>query len=283
MRTSRNRFPEQEQEGAGEWIFSYADMMSLLLGFFIILYYYSQTSEDKLQALTKEIAEHFKGEEGEKIASDSKVGMFSEQRQIRALEMLISLAEIAPTMDAAVEKIEHLSALAKISEKTAAEAELLDTATKKLLALSPRDDDAVVEVILPTKLIFESGSNRLNEAAVRDLRRIAGSIVQVERYAHVEVVGHTDSRPQEATKQLIDPWSLSASRAASVAAELVKNGIDPVSIKVTGRAFYQPMFEEYTPFGEPIIENMERNRRVHIRVVRRPLPNRAHSGLEGGR
>lgn len=271
IRQGKNRFESLQSEGHEGWIFSYADMMTLLLGFFIILFSFSQLSEQQLESLTKEIAKSFKGESGEKIQSDSEVGMTTEQRQLRVLEMLISMTDLAPDVHTAVEKIEKAHNLSKAGENTSKSLSSVKAASEKLLVLSGRDKRALLELVLPSSVLFQTASSRLKPPALKDLKKIASSILGIEDLVTVEITGHTDSRYDENKGSYSNHWGLSAARAGSVASALIKYGVNPLTLQVKGRAFYEPLFEEYTPFGEPIYENMERNRRVHIKVFRKPL------------
>ena len=268
-REGKNRFAQFEDDGGGEWIASYADLMSLLLGFFIILYSFSQISEKQMQSMAQEVSKTFKGKVKEEVKSESDVGMTSEQRQLRALEMLISLTEIAPNVDAAVEKIEQMHSLKEHNKTAQQETKQLQIASKRLLVLSGRDNEALLEMVLPANLIFKTKSTILKKQAYKDLKKVAQAILRIEDLVTVKIVGHTDSRPEERKGVYRDHWALSAARAGSVAQALIKYGVNPLTLDVEGRAFYQPLFEEYTTYGEPILENMQRNRRVHIKVYRK--------------
>ena len=270
-RQGKNRFAHLQPEENEAWIFSYADMMSLLLGFFIILYSFSQMSDQQLQSLTKEISKSFLGEDGKMMATESEVGMTSEQRQLRALEMLISLTEIAPDIGTAVERIEAADRLAKASDKAQKSIKDLKIASERLLVMSGKDKETLLELVLPSSVLFETASSRLKPQAKLELKKVASAILAIEDLVRVDITGHTDTRLEESRGQFPDHWALSASRAGSVASVLIGFGVNPLTLNVQGRAFYDPLFEEYTPFGEPIYENMLRNRRVHIKVFRKPI------------
>lgn len=268
-RQGKDRFGHLRFDDGEGWIFAYADMMSLLLGFFIILYSFSQMSDQQLKSLTQEISEAFKGEKGEKKKSDSEVGITTEQRQLRALEMLVAMTEIAPDVHSAVEKIEDMNTAVKTSDQSKKPIEELAITSEKLMVVAGRDREALLEMVLPASLLFRTTSTTLTSKAKVELRTVAKSILNIEHLVRVEITGHTDTRPEERSRLHKDPWALSASRAGSVAASLISYGVNPLTLKVQGMAFYDPLFEEYTPFGEPILENMQRNRRVHIKVFRK--------------
>ena len=120
---------------------------------------------------------------------------------------------------------------------------------------------------------FGSGSTDLNERAMGTLQRFA-SILNSSEAAGYElmVAGHTDN--QRVTRQRtidegnFDNWYLSAHRAISVAAELVKNGVSKTRLGVAGYADQQPIASNATDSGRA------QNRRVEIVI----LPTHPRSG-----
>jgi chemotaxis protein MotB len=113
---------------------------------------------------------------------------------------------------------------------------------------------------------FASGSTDLNERAVGTLQRFA-SILNSSQAAGYElmVAGHTDN--QRVTHQRtidegnFDNWYLSAHRAISVAAELVKNGVSKTRLGVAGYADQQPIASNSSEAGR------QQNRRVEIVIL----------------
>ena len=270
-RQGKNRFAGLIESG-DDWIASYADLMSLLLGFFIILYSFSKIDDETLQGITEGIAESFKGKKGSKAESQSNVGLDSEVRQLKALEMLVSLTEIAPDVSAAVEKIETMSQVKKSAEGAQKDLSGLKSIREDLLTIAGRDREAMLEMILPSKTLFKSGTTVLTSDSRRELKSVADAIYRIEDFVRVEITGHTDSRPADLRgSNFKNHWALSASRAGAVAESLIGYGIDPGTLKVQGKSFFEPLFEEYTPFGEHIPANMQRNRRVHIKVFRKDV------------
>ena len=94
------------------WLVSYADMMTLLFGFFVILYSLSAVDEKKMQAVGKQLAEAFGGET-EKVQSKSDVGMQLEARHLRALQLLVAMLNLGDNLEDAVGNIEKRAAEAK--------------------------------------------------------------------------------------------------------------------------------------------------------------------------
>ena len=113
---------------------------------------------------------------------------------------------------------------------------------------------------------FASGSTDLNERAIETLQRFAGILNSPEAIGYeLMVAGHTDN--QRVTRQStidagnFDNWYLSAHRAISVAAELVKNGVSKGRLGVAGYADQQPIASNSTEAGRG------QNRRVEIVIL----------------
>jgi chemotaxis protein MotB len=113
---------------------------------------------------------------------------------------------------------------------------------------------------------FASGSTDLNERATGTLQRFAAILNSPEAAGYeLMVAGHTDN--QRVTRQTtieqgnFDNWYLSAHRAISVAAELVKNGVSKSRLGVAGYADQQPIASNATEAGRA------QNRRVEIVIL----------------
>lgn len=120
---------------------------------------------------------------------------------------------------------------------------------------------------------FASGSTDLNERAIGTLQRFASILNSPEASSYeLMVAGHTDNqrvtRQQTIDQGNFDNWYLSAHRAISVAAELVKNGVSKTRLGVAGYADQQPIASNSTEAGRA------QNRRVEIVI----LPTHSRSG-----
>ncbi len=259
-----------EEDDSVDWIFSYADMMTLLLGFFIILYSFSKFDESKFDQLANELSETFAGEEAK---TEVVVGMKNETRQLRALQLLVAMLNIGDNVEDAVNKIEETYSGKGASE--AAKADLVDKISKKdakaLKALTggTKDSDTYIKLIVPNETLFLLGSDKLALSAKEKIRSLGRSIASVKQLVEVEIVGHTDSIKPSNRAKFSSNWALSAARAGSVAEELINAGIDGKYIHTSGIAATKPLFPEYTSTGKPNRDNMKKNRRVTITVKKR--------------
>jgi chemotaxis protein MotB len=257
------------------WLVSYADMMTLLFGFFVILYTLSKVDEKKFAQIGKQLAEAFGGEI-QKVEPTQNI-VQGEARRLRALQLLVTMLNLGDNVDKAVRKIEEESQAAKNLE---AVKDMINDQVKKKgpgtfnipLDTSVKSDR--IEIVMPDGLLFESGTATLMPKAVEGLKRVATYLTKVNGLLGIEVVGHTDSQVPAATSLFPNNWSLSAARAGAVANELIKDGLETKNITTSGMADLQPLFPERGPEGNLIFENMTKNRRVVIVV------KKAHHGGE---
>ncbi len=115
-------------------------------------------------------------------------------------------------------------------------------------------------------LLFDYGSAELKPGALPALKRIAATL-QSERYNsfNFSIEGHT-SDEKFSNSQYPSNWELSSARAAAVARFLESRGIQRVRLKVTGMYDIAPKYPNLDPYGQPIPQNRDKNRRVVIHV-----------------
>jgi chemotaxis protein MotB len=262
-----------EGDHGGElWLVSYADMMTLLLGFFVIIYSLSTPDEQKMQAVGKQLAEAFGGEQkkDETTTGAAQVGMQLEARHLRALQLLVAMLNLGDNLEDAVGKIERKAAEAKgmqaAKDAIMDDLKAKDDGTLTQLKMQTQSKLDSIDIALPDNMLFESGTADLTPRAKTGLRKIAVSLAKVKGLVGLEVSGHTDSQPPSRFSRYPSNWALSAARAGAVAEELIRDGIDPKGVIPRGMASLQPLFPERREDGSLISENLARNRRVQITV-----------------
>jgi chemotaxis protein MotB len=261
----------KHEEDGEAWLVSYADMMTLLFGFFVILYSFSQIDEDKLSKFGKDMAKALGGKV-DKASSESEVGLSGESKEQRALQLLVAMFNLGESSDDAVRAIEKMAA----GQTADSAMKSLEKDLKREAGATPGEvrrtgedlGEPTIEIILPGTLLFPSGSEVLTAAAKKRIATVAAAINRAGRLVSVDVVGHTDSTPPRHPGRYPDNWALSATRAAAVAEVLAENGVPKALLRVTGRADAEPLFVERRADGALIRENAAKNRRVHIVVVK---------------
>ncbi len=124
-------------------------------------------------------------------------------------------------------------------------------------------DETVVMITISDKLLFSSGSARVNPRANNLLSRLA-QVINSEPALEVMVEGHTDSQTVRPGSYIKDNWELSVERSTAVIRKLQDEfGVDPSKLIAAGRSSYAPLVENDTSEGRA------KNRRTRIVI----LPN----------
>jgi len=124
-------------------------------------------------------------------------------------------------------------------------------------------DETVVMISISDKLLFKSGSYRVNKEADALLKRIA-DVVNSEPAIEVMVEGHTDNQSVKPGAYVKDNWELSVERSTAIIRELQNTyQVDPAKLIAAGRSSYMPIVPNDSK------ENRSINRRTRIII----LPN----------
>ncbi|MGA9341393.1 MAG: peptidoglycan -binding protein [Rhodanobacteraceae bacterium] len=137
-------------------------------------------------------------------------------------------------------------------------------------ALGNRTDVRVVgdRFVVPTDILFASGSAELDPGAAKELQSLAQTLLEVtaEIPSSIDWVlridGHTDRRPIH-TAQFPSNWELSTARAVAIVKYLVVQGIPADRLSANGFGQFQPLDKADTP------EAYAKNRRIEIRLTNR--------------
>ena len=121
-------------------------------------------------------------------------------------------------------------------------------------------DQTVVMISVSDKLLFNTGSYRINSKADPLLQKLA-EVINAEPSLQVMIEGHTDPRTIS-TGVVQDNWDLSVKRATSIVRKLQESyDVAPEKMIAAGRASYMPIVENDSP------ENMAINRRTRIVLI----------------
>lgn len=123
--------------------------------------------------------------------------------------------------------------------------------------LTIREKDGKVYVAMSDKLLFESGSARVDKRGKEALAKLA-EVLNKQSDIDVYIEGHTDSKPIN-TVQFKDNWDLSVIRATSVVRILTKDyGVNPLQIQPCGRGEFMPVADNESA------DDRAKNRRTEI-------------------
>ena len=257
--------------GAPAWQSTFADLMNLLLCFFVLLFSMSNMDAEKFEALAASFSNTFSIFSGGGSSFDDGLLISNGMSQLNQLDNYITnvgAAANTETMDNEFkeEVDEEESLAAKMEEEGLKESEQMAERIEEALAEVGKEREVDVSftsqyVLLTLKgsVLFDSGKADLKQEAMTTIAQIG---VILERYGlfGIEIEGHTDNVPMNGGKYENNDV-LSSYRALSLFNYLTQNtSIDPASIKHSGRGEYAPIADNSTPEGR------SKNRRIEIKV-----------------
>ena len=247
----------EEHENHERWLVSYADFITLLFAFFVVMYSLSSVNEGKYRILSESLEAAFRGPQksltpiqiGEVVRSPVKgpVGIRNASGAIDTSYLLESLRNQSYYEQAKQE----LDTMANEIERSMAP-------LIKENIISVRRNGLLIEVEINTSLLFSSGSATLSLESIPVLREIAEVLKSYPN--RIQVEGFTDSVPIN-TQRFPSNWELSASRAATVVRRLAQFGIEPSRMVALGYAEYRPKADNSTAEGR------SKNRRVVMTIL----------------
>jgi chemotaxis protein MotB len=248
------RRTHEEPENHERWLVSYADFITLLFAFFVVMYSISSLNEGKY-----------------KILSDSLVGVFNQpDRAVKPIPIgeerprttQPDVSQVDEPSQSSQEPIDPLESIMHSMQE--AFADLIGSNQ-----LTVRGNELWVEIELNSSLLFSSGDALPSDHAFDLLEKIARILAPFDNPIHVE--GFTDNLPIS-TDKFPTNWELSAARAGSVVRMLAADGVDPSRLAAVGYGEFQPIADNSTAEGRA------RNRRVILVISRYLDVRRSVSG-----
>ena len=232
----------EAEESGNAWIVTFADMMTLLLVFFILLYTLSEFEDEAYRDLVSSV-QVLDGEGNQVSVIDyaSRRG-----RNPEPLQVVEDLLGLNPA-DQVIETIKPV--MVSELESMIDSSELSDS-----VELSYEGDQ--INIQIDGRLLFPSGKAGLKDEAKVIFANLSFMFREYAGY-RIAIRGHTDDRDIE-TVQFPSNWELSAVRATTVLRYFIQQGIDPERMTATGYADFIPLVDNSTP------ENRARNRRVEF-------------------
>jgi len=248
-RRSRNAFDEGDNHE--RWLVSYADFVTLLFAFFVVMYSISSVNDDKYE-----------------ILSQALEGAFLGGHEVQVIESPIEVEEkltsIKPIIleNPSTEELQKKSELSEEILKERRELELISEQFEDVLQPYIENDlvevkrhDFWIELEMNSELLFLSGEAELSSKAIPVLKKVAEVIRDVPNVINVE--GHTDNIPID-TVEFPSNWDLASARATSVVREFQSNKIPPKRLSAVGYGEFQPVADNNS------VEGRFKNRRVVI-------------------
>ena len=254
-RRRHRRRHEDEQENHERWLISYADFITLLFAFFVVMYAVSSVNEGKYRVLSDSIVSAFRNTPGS--TSGAQVAVTPPTTAL-VLPMIVPSKPVVTNPNPKVEE-ERRQAKEKMRNMARDIKDALDPLVKSG-QVRVTEGAFGVTVEINASVLFSPGDARLGGEAIRALTAVAQILASTDFPITVE--GHTDNIPI-ATPQFPSNWELSGVRASSVVRLLIDNGVAAARLTATGYADQRPVADNAQPEGR------SRNRRVAITIESR--------------
>ncbi|WKJ91073.1 flagellar motor protein MotD [Methylomonas montana] len=235
----RRRRPLQQADNHDRWMVSYADFVTLLFAFFVVMYSISSVNQGKYETFSESL--------DQALFHNEKIQKEADPIQIGTIPTTIQPIEL-PNLLTAEER--------ELSEEIMQEKRRLDEVSQEFQrALQPfvesqlvgiKKHDFWVELEMNSELLFASGKAELSSKAVPVLQKVAEAVRDVPNVINVE--GYTDNVPIS-TGFYPSNWDLSSARATSVVKELVKNNIPPTRLSAVGYGEFHPIADNKDEAG----------------------------------
>jgi len=243
---ARRKRYEEDNENHERWLISYADFITLLFAFFVVMYAISVVNIGKYTVLSEALGDAFGG----RGAATTK----NTQVELDALPLSNIIAR--RRAEAAKRDRERLDLLAKKLDSVMAP---LVRSGKVRVAQTTRG----VTIEINASVLFQEGQAAMDENARETLQAVAG-VLRDDPHA-LEVEGHTDDKPIS-NPQFPSNWELSAARASSVVRLFAESGVPERRLAAVGRAANVPLAPNTDEAGRA------RNRRVAITILTGETP-----------
>lgn len=260
------------------WLISYADFITLLFAFFVVMYSISQVNDSKYRVLSETFVEAFNQQNDAQSNPDPNT-------QLNPSNDVITPVQIGKTAVTQATTDEQTPIISDHSEKATVPplgepqpeepvktsdelAQISDLVSEKFTQLI---DDQLVQVSsnelwlqieLKDSILFTSGGADPSPQALTIFDEIAGIL---KNYSNpVQVEGFTDNVPINSARYPTN-WELSTARASAIVKVLASKGIAPDRLSAVGYGEYQPAASNDTDQGRA------QNRRVTIMVAKRKM------------
>jgi chemotaxis protein MotB len=249
----RRRAVEDDLHNKERWLISYADFITLLFAFFVVMYSVSSVNEGKYKVLSETLTGVFNAPQ--RSFQPIEVGDQLPTPSAGSAENVIPPAVTEAPQNPSMDEEGRTEALRAMADRLALEFdELINQGV-----VTVESNEAWLELSLRNSLLFSSGDAEPHYDAFPVVETIAS--VLVDRDNAIRVEGFTDNQPIQ-TNAFPSNWELSTARAAAVVRMLSMEGVDPARMAAVGYGQHQPVARNDTGEGR------SRNRRVVLLISR---------------
>lgn len=262
-RSRRWKKSSQSGDSKDRWMITYADLITLLLIFFVIMYGMSRLDVEKYELVTQSLQHTFSsgssiitggngildGSQSPDIHKDLGPGSTKADQSKQHGEEPLSERELAFR-----KQEDELQDLMKRIEAYVKDNHLQDQ-------IHVADLPKGISITLSDRFLFDTGKAELKQGSAKTMAKLASLFKQLDTVISIE--GHTDNQPIVRASQFKDNWELSGERALSVLRFFLdQEKLDPQHFQYAGYADTRPAGDNATAAGR------QKNRRVEITVLR---------------
>jgi chemotaxis protein MotB len=237
----------EEHENLERWLVSYADFITLLFAFFVVMYAISSINEGKYRVLSDSLVNAFK-----EAPSTDKVIVMGERRS----EILSGGGK--PIGSQAIQRAQAEKPVTEQMKSIARDVKSAMSALEKQGQVRVTQSPRGITVEISASTLFASGEATLQPQSSNALASVAKVLADIDNPIQVE--GHTDNVPIN-VPAFPSNWELSSARAGSVVRLLVEQGVPPERLVAIGYADNKSIDSNDTPEGRA------RNRRVNVLIL----------------
>jgi chemotaxis protein MotB len=272
--SKKHRRDDHDEHMDESWLIPYADLLTLLLALFIVLYSSSSVDAMKFEEMSRAFNIAFSGGNGV-LASYNSIedqGMVSDKKVTEAGKSSSSNSQDSQNLDKAMQELmrkeqEDLEKLKRQVDKYINDNGLSTQLETKL-------NQSRLMITISDRALFPSGS-----AAVKPDARKLGTFIggMLQKYPNYEIMvsGHTDNQPIN-NADFSSNWDLSTMRAVRFMDVLLLNpNLDPKRFSAVGYGEYKPVAGNDTEAGRA------KNRRVEVSIIRNYAEPSATSEISG--
>ncbi|WP_430784731.1 flagellar motor protein MotS [Virgibacillus flavescens] len=249
----RRPLKRNKKTGSPKWMVTYADMVTLILVFFILLFSMSQLDQMKFEAVSNSFKDRTVFEfNPSAVPLDNPDNLLNENNsgELNRPEQTNNFS--ASDDDQVAEQKDSLNKLMTNVEQ------YLDRNELNNVISASRNERGVV-LVLQELILFEPGEADILQSGEPFLNKISSLLAEIPNQVKVE--GHTDNKPMSSFR-FPSNWELSGARASSVVRYLVnKHNFDESRFTIVGYSDTKPLAPNDSP------ENMSKNRRVEIVIL----------------
>lgn len=277
---------EEASGGNAPWLNTFADLMNLLLCFFVLLFAMSTIDNEKFEKISISFSNAIGIFDGGETAIGEGQLISSGMTQLNNLDEFFSnmgeksqssgeeITEEDPTSSGGEVRIEEQKKeeIEEAKEKLTKEREKLSGAMYDEISdltdqfnlgdyveLSIDPEYQFVQLSMKGSILFQSGKAEILEEAKPILSKLGDLLGKFDGYT-IEIIGHTDNVPMYSDAFKDNNW-LSSARALNAAEFLIENKkLNPSKLKYSGRGEYEPIASNDTPEGRA------KNRRIEIKI-----------------